>query len=288
MRAFPIALGSLMLAWSFACLAQQAAPERPGDPAQSPDATEIIRKSLARDMVNFERLKNYTYHQRDEERAYDKQGKLKKKESQTYEVLILGGHDYERLIAKDDQPLPEKDVRKEQAKLDQEAEHRAHESEADKAKIEKQRLEERKFLDEVPQAFAFRLLGEDEVSGKPAWVIQADPRRDYKAKDRRAKLITKLHGKVWIDKNEYQWVKVEAEASDTVSFGLGLLRIEPGATVRFEQTRVNDEVWLPASAKIYANAKVAIFKNFHSEIDITFQDYKKFQSDSHLVISAAQ
>ena len=234
----------LALLMSFACasaLAQQAPlDQQAGD--HPPSATEIIRKSLARDMVNFERLKNYTYHQRDEERAYDKQGTLKKKESQTYEVLILGGHDYERLIARDDQPLPEKAARKEQEKMDREVERRDHESEADKAKLEKQRLEERKFLDEVPEAFTFHLLGEDTVSGKPTWVIQADPRPDYKPRDRRAKLITKLHGRVWIDKTEYQWVKVEAEAADTVSFGLGLLRIEPGAMVHFEQTRINDEV----------------------------------------------
>jgi len=239
-------------------------------------------------MVNFERLKNYTYNQRDEERSYDKQGKLKKTESQTYEVLILGGHDYERLIARDDQPLPEKTVRREQEKMDQEMERRAHESDADKAKLEKRRLEERKFLDEVPEAFTFHLLGEDEVSGKPAWVIEANPRPAYQPKDRRAKLITKLHGKVWIDKSEYQWVKVEAEASDTVSFGLGLLRIEPGAMVRFEQTRINDEVWLPAAAKIYANARLALFKSIHSEVDIRFEDYKKFQADSHLVSSVSQ
>ena len=110
---------------------------------------------------------------------------------------------------------------------------------------------------------------------------------EYKAKDRRAKLITKLHGKVWIDKEEFQWVKVEAEAMDAVSFGLGLLKIQPGATVEFSQTRINDEIWLPSAAKIYANARVALFKNFHSEIDIRFDDYKKFQSDSHLVSEAA-
>jgi len=68
------------------------------------------------------------------------------------------------------------------------------------------------YLNEVPEAFTFHLVGEEAVSGGPAGVITADPRVDYKPKDRRARLISKLRGKIWIDKGEYQWVKVDAEA----------------------------------------------------------------------------
>jgi hypothetical protein len=62
-----------------------------------------------------------------------------------------------------------------------------------------------------------------------------------------------------------------------------MLQIEPGASVRFEQTRINDEVCLPASARIYADARVAFLKRLHSEVDIRFSDYQKFQADSHLI-----
>src|SRR5712692_742421 len=265
------------IALTFLVCSVALAQEAPaGTPA---DAVEIIRRSVDHDMINFERLKNYTYTERDERRAYDKRGKLKKTEIETYEVLILGGRDYERLIERDDKPLPEKEARKEQEKMDKELARREHESAADKAKREKERREERRFLNEVPEAFTFHLVGEEAVSGKSAWVITADPRTDYKPKDRRARLITKLRGRIWIDKNEYQWVKVDAEAIGTLSFGWGLARIEPGATVHFEQTRVNDEVWLPAIGRIYADARLALFKQIHSETDIAFRDYKKFQTN---------
>ena len=266
---------AFLVCW--AALAQNLPADTPTDP------TEIIRRSVDHDMINFEHLKNYTYAERDERRAYDKQGKLKKTEIETYEVLILGGRDYERLIGHDDKPLPEREARREQGKMDKELARREHESVADKAKREKERQEERRFLNEVPEAFTFHLVGEEAVSGKSAWVITADPRTDYKPKDRRARLITKLRGKIWIDKGEYQWVKVEAEAIGALSFGLGLVRIEPGAIVHFEQTRINDEVWLPAIARIYANARLAIFRQVHSELDMMFRDYRKFQTDSHLV-----
>src|SRR5579863_10317890 len=87
-------------------------------PVWGQDPLEIVRRSLERDMSNFERLKNYTYQQREENRELDDQGKLKKTESVTSEVLIMAGRPYERVIARDDKPLSEKDVRKEQDKMD--------------------------------------------------------------------------------------------------------------------------------------------------------------------------
>ena len=254
-----------------------------GQSAPSPDAKEIIRQSVSRDLLNFERLKNYTYTERNEERTYDKAGHLKKTEAETYEILILGGRDYGKLIARGDKPLSPSDARKEEQKLDREVARRQNESAQEKAKLEKQRQQQRKFLNEVPEAFNFRLTGEEQVSGKPAWVITAEPKPGYRARERLAKVVAKMRGKIWIDEGEYQWVKVEAEVAEPLSFGLGLLKILPGATLQFEQTRVNDEVWLPASANIKVNARAAFFKE-HGEVDMRFQDYKKFQAKSEFFV----
>jgi hypothetical protein len=259
-----------------------------GSVAFAQDAKEIIQRSVQRDMLNFERLKDYTYIEHDEERSFDKHAKLVKTERQTYEVLILGGHDYERLIERDDKPLSPGDAHKEQEKMDKEIEQRKRESEDDKAKIEKRRREQRKFLDEIPEEFNFQLLGVESVSGKPAWVITADPKPGYQPKDRGAKLIAKMRGKVWIDQGEYQWVKIEAQAIGTLSYGFGMLKINPGATVSFEQTRVNDEVWLPASASIRVDGRAALFVGIHSEIDLRFRDYRKFQAESQLLTGDEQ
>jgi hypothetical protein len=170
--------------------------------------------------------------------------------------------------------------------MDKEIARRARESEQEKAELEKQRQEQRRFLNEVPDAFNFTLIGEEDVSGKPTWVIQAEPKGDYRAKERRAKLVSKMRGKVWIDKDEYQWVKIEAQAAETLSFGLNLLRIQPGAMVRFEQTRISDEVWLPAAASIHIDARLALFKQIHTDVELRFHDYKKFQAESQVLVGA--
>lgn len=251
--------------------------------ADAQSALEIIRRSVDHDSTNFERLKDYTYQQRQEEREYDAGGKVKKSEAETHDIMMLAGRPYQRLIARDDKPLSEHEARKEQEKVDRELERREHMSPAEHAKLEKSRQETRKFLSELPDAFNFHLVGQEQVSGKPAWVIECDPKPGFHPQDVRARALAKIRGKVWIDQAEYQWVKAEMQAVDTLSFGLGLFRVAPGGSISFEQTRVNDEVWLPTRALIRADARLAYVKKVRAEIEITYRDYKKFQADSRMV-----
>jgi hypothetical protein len=247
------------------------------------DPVEILRRSVDRDAYNYERLKNYTFLERDEERRYDRKGKQTSKEVETYEILILEGRPYGRLVERDDKPLSAKDAQKEQKKLDKELEKRRRESEGDKNKQDKDRAEQRRFLREVPDAFNLTLKRTDRLDGRPVWVIDAQPKPGYKPKAKRADLLTKIRGTIWVDQQDYQWVKADVEVIDTISAGLGLLRIAPGGTLSFQQVRVNDEVWLPASVKVQADARLMYLKKLSAEIDVTYRDYKKFQADSHIV-----
>ena len=247
------------------------------------DAAELVRKSTEHDQQNFERLKNYTYQQRMETRSLDSKGKVTSAESKTNEVVILVGRPYDKLIAKDDKPLPEKEAKLEQEKLDKEFAKRSRLSAEEAAKLEKEREADRKYLREVPDAYDFRLLGQDTVSGKPAWIVQADPKASFKPRDSQAKVLSKVRAKFWIDKKDLQWVKMEAEVIDTIALGLSMVRIAPGGILSFEQTHVNDDVWLPARFSVKAGARLALLFNRQMEIDAIYSGYKKFQSDSRVV-----
>ena len=50
-----------------------------------------------------------------------------------------------------------------------------------------------------------------------------------------------------------------------------------------EQTRVNDEVWLPAHLTAKIDVKVGLVKNFDVDLEQTFRDYKKFRSSSKVI-----
>jgi hypothetical protein len=252
-------------------------------PLLAQDVTEIVKKSLDRDASNYERSKNYTYIARQEEREFDSSGKVKSAESQTYDISVLAGRRYERLIAKNDKPLSEKEQKQEQEKMDRELTKRQKETPAEKAKLEKEQTGNRRYLREVSEVYKLQLLGTELVSGKPAWLIAAEPKPGYKPKLDRAKVLTKIRAKIWIDQAEYQWVKVEAEAIEPLSFGLGLFRISPGGKLHFEQTRINDEVWLPSLLSASADARLGYLKKLHGDINVSYRDYRKFQTDSRIV-----
>src|SRR5678815_1680965 len=74
---------------------------------------DLIRLTADKDVENTKRQRDYTYVRRDEERKLDGQGRVKSTESKTYEVMVLAGEHAEKLIAKDDKPLSEKDAKKE-------------------------------------------------------------------------------------------------------------------------------------------------------------------------------
>ena len=247
------------------------------------DATDIIRRSVERDATNFERFKNYTFLERVEERRYGRNGNLSSKEIQTYEFMVLGGRPYGKLVERDDKALPDKEARKEQEKVDKESAKRQHESASDKAKQDQDRAEERRYLREVPEAFNLTVQGTEDVGGRPVWIIDAQPKPGYKPKIKRAEILGHLRGKIWVDQTDYQWVKAEVEVIDPISFGLGLVKLAPGAVLNFDQVRVNDEVWLPAHIRVRADARLVYLRKLREELDITYRDYQKFQVDSKIV-----
>jgi hypothetical protein len=254
-------------------------------PLHAQDPVEIVRKSLERDASNFERRKNYTFVSREEQREFDRKGKVKKTETVTYDNIVLAGRPYERMIEKDGKPLSESDQKREQQKLDRELQKREKETPADRARVEKERQEDRRFLREVPNAYNLKIVGTELVSGKPAWVITADPKPNFKPTIPRTDLLKKIRAKIWIDQADLQWVRVDAEAIDTLSFGLALFRVGVGGKLHFEQTRVNDEVWLPSVFSASGDARIGYVYKVRGDINIAYKDYKKFQTDSHMIVA---
>ena len=245
---------------------------------------ELLRRVAEKDLDNEKRLRDYTYIEREEEHSLDGHGDVKKVESTTSEVLVVYGEHVERRIAKDDKPLSADDAKKEEERIQKIVDKRKNESEGDRRKRlekeEKEREDGRKFVKEVADAYYFHLLGSETLDGHDTWMLDADPRPDYKPTSKESKFLPKLKGRIWIDKAEMQWVKFDIVTTDTISFGLFLARIHKGTRVVVETTRVNDEVWLPKHVQFHADIRLALVKNYDVDVEQTFRDYKKFRTES--------
>ena len=286
---------------------QQPEPKRPPAPQTvvaptkpaldlTPDANGLLsqaqmqalfRAVAAKDLENDKRQRDYTYIKREVETKLDNKGNSKSAEVKTYEVLKIYGDQVERLIEKDDKPLSSKDADREEEKIRKIIDKRKNESAADRKKREerqeKDREQGRKFVTEVADAYNFRLVGSEQVGGREAWVIDGEPRPGFIPHMKESKLFAKFHGRVWIDKADLQLSRMDVECLDTISFGLFLARFHKGSRLILEQTRVNDEVWLPVHLTARIDVRLALVKGFNVGLEQTFRDYKKFRVSSKVV-----
>jgi hypothetical protein len=251
------------------------------------DAREIVRKSVELDQTNWLRMKDYTWIATETERQLDSKGGVKSEETNSWETLVLYGEPHRRTLERDGKPLPPDEQRKQQAKLDKAVAKLERETPEQRqrrlAEYDKNREKDRDFLREVVDLYDFRLEGDQQVDGHDVWVIEAAPKPGYQPKRRQAKPLLKMRGKLWIDKAEYQWVRLEAETTDLISFGLFIARLSPGAKLVFEQMRVNDEVWLPKREYVRGSARLGLVKKFSIEQELTWSNYRKFQVESKVV-----
>jgi len=251
------------------------------------DPLEIVKRSVELDQNDWEQSKDYTYIERVRFTERDSKGSVKKVHSNASEVLFLYGEQYERKIEKDGKPLPEKDRVKEQERLDKFLKERAEESEEKRRKREekraKERAKEREFAREIPEAFTFEVQGEEVVNGHRTWIVAATPKAGFKPRTAGAGVLAKFKGKLWIDQATYRWVKMEMDAIETVSYGWVVARLAKGTRVELQQTRVNDEVWLPKSVSVRLDARVALLKRLQGEVEVSYGEYRKFQSESKIV-----
>lgn len=278
---------------------QQDSPASTG-PTVSPDLTpdangklsqaqmqQLFRVVADKDMQNEKLLRNYTYVERERNDRVDRKGETKSTEERTYDVVEIYGEPVQRLTQKDGRPLSENESAKEDEKIQKIIDKRKNESEGDRKKREekeeKEREEDRAFVRDVADAYTFMLVGTEVLNGREAWVIDGEPRAGFVPHARDAKYLSKFHGRVWIDKGDMQLAKLDVECLDTISWGLFLARFHKGSRFALEQTRVNNEVWLPLHVTAKVDARVALVKSVDQDIEQTYSDYKKFRVTTKIV-----
>jgi hypothetical protein len=255
--------------------------------AFSQDAREIVRRSVSLDQTNWIRRADYTWTGHSVERHFDAQHRVTSQHSETWETVVLDGRPYERTLDRDGRPLPASEQRKQQEKLDRITAQLQKETAEQKQRhaddYANERRRDRAFLLEIPDAFDLKLEGSDTIDGRDVWVVSGNPKPAYQPKSRDGAALLKITGKLWIDKAEYQWVRIEAQTIKTISLGLILAWMNPGAKLVLEQTRVNDELWLPSHEYLSGSGRIGLVKRLAEDDDITWSDYRKFRVDSKLL-----
>jgi hypothetical protein len=247
---------------------------------------EEVKRNLKSDEALLEQ---YTFTEKYTERKLNGKGAVKETRSETYEVYpsLEPGKLYRRLIARDGVPLSEKELaeqdRKQEAKTEKRERLRAEEeTDADArarraAKDEARAQRERAVVDEVFRMDDIRITGRAMVDGRDTVIVTFSPRPGYKPVTKGGKVIQKLQGTAWIDAEDRELVRLETRLVDTLGVGPAkVARLQPGSNGYFQRRKVNNEIWLPASARFEGAARLLLVFGGRVEVSSEYGDYKKF------------
>ncbi len=237
-----------------------------------PNVPDLIRRSVQAIETDWSQTPNYSFVERDVESKKDGKPVVK-----TERVLMIDGSPYNRLIAVNDQPLSPGAQAEEARQVGRAIEKRQHELEGERNrrlwKYQKEGRQNETMLKGMVDAFDFRLVGEEVVNGHDCWVLEAKPKPGYQPTSRETKVLTGMTGRLWIDKRDRQWVKVQAEVVKPVSFFGFLARVEKGTRFLLEQEPVAVGLWLPKHFSMQVKASALGF-NQNSTDDETYSDYR--------------
>ena len=243
--------------------------------SDQPDVLKIVQLSAAAIQADWQQEPNLDDVERDE----DTNGG--KTTSETYDALMIYGSPYNHITLRNDVALSSEEAARQTQQLQEELTKRANESPQERAaRIAKYQKEWKRvfvLLRNLKGAFDFKMMGEETVEGHSVYVIRATPRPDYQANSRETKILTGMQGTLWIDKESYRWVRVEAEVIKSVWFGWFIAKVDPGTQFLLEQTPVQDPaqagIWLPKHFRMTVNASVLWHRKEYTH-DETYRDYR--------------
>ncbi|HXR75964.1 MAG TPA: hypothetical protein VN737_08320 [Bryobacteraceae bacterium] len=240
----------------------------------SPDVQTIIQKSVEANERDFKAAPYFNYREEDRDGP----------NSKTYQVYMIDGSPYQRLIAINGKPLSESQSVQEEKKLEQEKARRQAESSSDRknriAKYEKDRHRDHELMQQLTKAFDFKFVGTRKMESRDVYLLKATPKPGYNPPNMETQVLLGMEGQLWIDAETYQWVKVTAKVIRPVSIEGFLAQVQPGTRFELEKMPVGNGIWQPKHFSMKSHSKVLFLFNRRSQADETYSDYQRIEGSN--------
>jgi hypothetical protein len=274
---FPIAMSALLavLLAATALLAQDKPTQAATQPKPIPDLAGLLTR-VRENQVNLEKVRrDYICTVTSTMIDADDKGAEKKRETEQHELFYVAGHEVSRKISKDGKPLTDEEKKKEEEKVQKRIKELEGRQDAHRDEIT---ISVATFLKVSSLQNPRRLQYRDHE----VLAVDFAPNPAAKPDTRAEKVAHKISGSIWIDEEALQVARLEARLDENYKIAGGLLAsIKPGSSLIFEQQRINNELWLPASAEIVFNARI-LFSGKHGRISSQFGDYRKFRATAEI------
>jgi hypothetical protein len=255
-----------------------------------PDLKKLFAEIDANQKAADKIKENYTGRRATEETQFDGSGKVTKIERQEYTFFYLDGEEISTLVAEDGKPLTTEkqakqneitkkrieEVQKKQTKKD-ENEKKAEEE----GKDEKDKDKDEPGIEIFLRACQFVNPRHERFRGQDVLVFDFEGNPEYKPKNIAEHVAQQLAGVVWVDEKQHEVVRLEAYFVKDFRFAGGLLaNLQKGTSFIFEQTFLNNEVWLPTYEEAHVGVRVLLLKGFKVNEVTRYSDYQRFHIET--------
>lgn len=248
------------------CAAQQA--------AALPDAPTLLKQVMEHQRKLDKTREDYTWRESVVIRTLDKNGNLKKTESEEDNVFFVNTHEIQRMVKKNGKELSDSEQKKEQDRVEK--------------KIEKaQSTPPGQFLDKdavsVTQILSIMKVSaprREVIDGRStiAYDFTGDP--NAKTHGLAENASKKISGTIWVDEQDREVRRLIAHFDDNFHLDFGLFSVGKGSNFTFNQKIVNSELWLPIDAQAHIVAHAVGVIGYRADVNVTESDYQRFHAQA--------
>jgi hypothetical protein len=244
-----------------------------------PDLRGMMRQAQQNLLDADKKLADYSYMRFNVRRELNPAGGIKNERTVVARRDFVDGVGFTRVVERDGKPVPEAERRREDETIRKTlAELKAGQTGSIKPKTKDpaQRANQREaLLNEFPEALDYRKIGEEDLGGRRAIVLECWPRTGYEPKNLIARLFGKMRGKVWLDQADLEIAKLDVEMYDAVGIGLGVIaRIEKGTHFFVDRARLADGLWFPQAQTLRLSARMLLVKSLAQEETTKYSGYR--------------
>jgi hypothetical protein len=239
-----------------------------------PDAATLLREVEAHQKQLDKERENYTFRAIQTTRQLDSSGNTKKVQTEEHEVFFVNGQRVQKLVRKDGKDLTPDQARKEQDRVNKEV---VKVSQPGYTNPDKDEITVARLL----QIVTFSRPRRVGLNGRDTVVFDfiGDPHAKTHGRDEEA--LKKVSGTIWIDQADHEVSRMSATLDDNYHVGFGLLAsVAKGSNLVFDQALIRNEAWLPTGIALHLQARAFLVAGFRAEIDVRFDQYRKFQTDA--------
>jgi hypothetical protein len=253
-----------------------------------PDLKKLFAEIDANQKAADKIKENYTGRRSSEETEYDGTGKVTKVERQEHTFFYLNGEEISTLVGEDGKPLSEEkqakqnditkkrieEIQKKQSKKEEKEEKAREEGKGEKDNDEPG-------IEIFLRACQFVNPRHERFRGQDVLVFDFEGNPEYKPKNIAERVAQQLAGVIWVDEKQHEVVRLEAYFVKDFRFAGGLLaNLQKGTSFIFEQTFLNNEVWLPTYEEAHIGVRVLLLKGFKVNEVTRYSDYQRFHIET--------